>query len=457
MNNDIAIKLSNVSKFYKLYKSPKDRLKEGLHPFGKKYHKEFYALKDINLEVKKGEVLGVVGKNGCGKSTLLKLISGILVPNQGKVEVNGKVSALLELGAGFNPQFTGLENIKFYGMVLGLTEEEIEEKLDEIVAFADIGEFIGQPVKTYSSGMKSRLGFAVAVHVEPDILILDEVLAVGDALFKRKCYAKMEEFFKGGRTIIYVSHSANSVKELCTSAILMDSGDILLSGPTTEITKVYQKYVYAPDDRKDIVLKGALAEVKKPEKNISSKIKKKSYFLEGDVDYFVPDLTPNSTTEYGNKAVNITDAKITTLEGKQVNMLGFGRKYIYSVKYVSREQKDYKKVTFGFSIKNSKGVRISAIDPARAYQQAVFYEKLSTGDEVVLSYEFECRLPAGVYFIDSGLSSFASGEQEVLNRVVDITSFQVVDLPNRIYGGLSPLICNVCFTSGEERWSFDIN
>ena len=240
-SKEIAISIKNVSKYYKLYNNPKDRLKEALSRKGKLYHKKFYATKNLNLEIKKGEILGIVGKNGSGKSTLLKLITGVLVPDEGTVKINGKISALLELGSGFNPEFTGMQNIFFYGTILGFSKKEMESKIDDILAFADIGEFIDQPLKTYSSGMKSRLGFAVAVHIDPEILILDEVLAVGDVLFKRKCYAKMEEFFKGGKTIIYVSHDANSVNELCTRAVFLDAGTIILDSDAKTVTSYYQK------------------------------------------------------------------------------------------------------------------------------------------------------------------------------------------------------------------------
>ena len=183
--SDIAISIKNVSKYYKLYNSPKDRLKESLSFSNKQYHKKFYATQNLSLDIKKGEILGIVGKNGSGKSTLLKLITSVLTPDEGSIKVNGKISALLELGSGFNPEFTGIENIFFYGTILGFSKQEMEAKLDDIIAFADIGDFIYQPLKSYSSGMKSRLGFAVAIHIEPEILILDEVLSVGDVLFQR--------------------------------------------------------------------------------------------------------------------------------------------------------------------------------------------------------------------------------------------------------------------------------
>src|SRR5690554_6263265 len=193
MKKDIAVRVQNLSKAYKLYQRPIDRLKESLNPFKKKYHKEFYALKDMSFEIKKGETVGIIGKNGSGKSTLLKMITGVTTPTSGRVTVNGKISAILELGAGFNPEMTGLQNIYLNTSINGMSKQETDKKIDEIIAFAELGYFISQPVKTYSSGMKARLAFAVAINVEPDILIVDEALSVGDAAFQRKCFAKIEQ------------------------------------------------------------------------------------------------------------------------------------------------------------------------------------------------------------------------------------------------------------------------
>ena len=208
-----VVSLDGVTKNYKLYSSPQDRLKEALHPFHKIYHNNFTALDRIDLTIDAGEILGIVGRNGSGKSTLLKIISRVLVPSEGELQTRGKLAALLELGAGFNPEFTGLQNISFYATILGLNDQEIALRHQDIIEFADIGEHLNQPIKTYSSGMRSRLAFAVAAHVDPDILILDEVLAVGDVLFRRKCFAVMERLFKSGKTIIYVSHDTNSINQ----------------------------------------------------------------------------------------------------------------------------------------------------------------------------------------------------------------------------------------------------
>ena len=239
--NPISIK--HVSKVYRIFDNPTDRFWEavtgGKHAKGK----DHYALDDINIEVSEGEILGIIGVNGSGKSTLLKIITGVLAPTSGSVEVNGKISALLELGAGFNPEYTGVENIYFNGMVMGFTQKEMESKVQSIIDFADIGDFINQPVRTYSSGMYVRLAYAVAVSIEPDILIVDEALAVGDAYFQMKSMSKMQDLFRKGKTVLFVSHDTASVKNLCTTAIYLDKGRIIARGPAAEVVDLYESNV----------------------------------------------------------------------------------------------------------------------------------------------------------------------------------------------------------------------
>lgn len=247
MSNEIVIELQNISKKYRLYKNKQDRVFEALSPFKKKYYTEFYALKNINLTLNKGDILGIVGRNGSGKSTLLKLISGIITPTTGKVSVKGNVVPLLELGSGFHPEFTGMENIYFYTTLLGHPRNVIRKKIQSILEFADLGEFIDQPIKNYSSGMRARLAFAVSVNIDPDILILDEILSVGDAVFKKKSHEKIKEFFDAKKTILFVSHSMESVKLLCNKAIMLDKGEIILEG---DVDKVVDKYEQLVEDRK---------------------------------------------------------------------------------------------------------------------------------------------------------------------------------------------------------------
>lgn len=241
--SDIAIKIENLSKIYRLYDKPIDRMKESLSISKKKYSREHYALRNITFDVKKGDSIGIIGKNGSGKSTLLKIITGVLTQSQGSIEVNGKIAALLELGAGFNPEYTGIENIYLNGTMMGYTKEEMEKRVNPIVEFADIGEFINQPVKTYSSGMFARLAFAVAINVEPEILIVDEALSVGDTRFQIKCIDKMKELKKNGTTILFVSHATEQVKRFCNRAVWINNGEMMDIGESSEIIDKYESYM----------------------------------------------------------------------------------------------------------------------------------------------------------------------------------------------------------------------
>ncbi len=243
MQDNIAIRVKNLTKVYHLYDNPKDRLKEALNPFKKSYHHDFYAMNDVSFEIKKGETVGIIGKNGAGKSTLLKMITGVLTPTSGTIEVNGKIASLLELGAGFNPEMTGIENIYLNGTIMGFTKEEMDAKVDAILEFADIGEFIHQPVKMYSSGMFARLAFSVAINVEPDVLIVDEALSVGDARFQNKCIRKMEEIGDAGATILFVSHDTQAVNKFCYKVIWLDKGQIRDQGEPANILEDYMSFM----------------------------------------------------------------------------------------------------------------------------------------------------------------------------------------------------------------------
>lgn len=232
MHNDVVIKAENLSKIYPLYARNSDRLREALHPLRRKYHQDFYALDDVSFEIKQGETIGILGQNGSGKSTLLKIITGVLTPSSGSLKVSGRISSLLELGTGFNPELTGSENVFFFGTINGMDKRQITERYDDIVGFADIGEFVGQPVKTYSSGMFVRLAFACAINVDPDILIIDEALAVGDARFQKKCFKKIHDFKDAGKTILFVTHDTLQVKTLTDKALLLERGKALFFGDT---------------------------------------------------------------------------------------------------------------------------------------------------------------------------------------------------------------------------------
>lgn len=238
--NDVSIKIDNITKVYRLYEKPIDRLKEALSFVKKSYHKEHYALKNLSFQIEKGETVGIIGVNGAGKSTILKIITGVLSPTEGSVTVNGKISALLELGAGFNPEYTGMENIYLNGTMMGFSRGEINERLNDILDFADIGDFINQPVKTYSSGMFVRLAFAVAINVEPDVLIIDEALSVGDVFFQQKCYKKIKEL-AGRSTVLIVSHDLNAMTKFCKRIIVMSKGTKAFDGDPNEAIAKYFK------------------------------------------------------------------------------------------------------------------------------------------------------------------------------------------------------------------------
>ena len=248
---EIAISVDHLDKMYKLYDKPIDRLKESLGLTKKKKYREHYALRDVSFEVRRGETVGIIGTNGSGKSTVLKIITGVLTPTAGEVKVNGRISALLELGAGFNMEYSGLENVYLNGTMIGFSKEEIDAKLDDILSFADIGDFIYQPVKTYSSGMFVRLAFAVAINIDPEILIVDEALSVGDVFFQAKCYRKFEEFKKQGKTILFVSHDLSSISKYCDRVVLLNQGVKRAEGTAKEMVDLYKKLLVGLDGEEE--------------------------------------------------------------------------------------------------------------------------------------------------------------------------------------------------------------
>ena len=429
MGEEIAISLKNVSKCFKRYGRPVDRLKEILLP-GKVISDEFWAVKNIHFDIFKGQTVGIVGKNGSGKSTLLQIIAGTLSATTGNIQINGRIAALLELGSGFNLEFTGRQNVFFNGQLLGLKKEDIISKFDAIAAFADIGDFIDQPVKTYSSGMLVRLAFAVATSITPDILIVDEALSVGDEAFQRKCFSRIQSIKEQGGTILFVSHSATSIIELCNSAILMDHGEILLcSSPKTVVSK-YQKLIYAPADKlenirqeiRDLTNYPAVQEKDKLIKihGIQEEQNHKTTKKEKIISQYDPNLIPKSTIYYVSRGAKIEKSRITTLDGQLVNILCPRHEYLYKYQ-VSFTEKAYR-VRLGMLIKTVSGLELGGGVSHTAYQPIEYVEE---GKIVAVEFKFKCFLQPGVYFLNSGVVGNIDGGEQYLDRHIDIAMFRV--------------------------------
>lgn len=438
--NEIVINVNNVSKAYKLYDSHADRVKETFHPLRKKYHRDFYALKDVSFEVKKGETLGIIGRNGSGKSTLLQIICGILQPTSGQVEVQGSISALLELGAGFNPEFSGHDNVYINGAIFGLSREEIDARYDDILKFADIGDFINQPVKSYSSGMVVRLAFAIAISVNPDILVVDEALAVGDEAFQRKCYARIKQIQKQGGTILFVSHGAGIVVELCNTAILLDQGELLLSGSPKNVITNYQKMIFSPAEkiedikqnwRQNKISSDRDSEnpaVKNDGATVSSnKVKSNNGRKEsaGQKAYYAADMKPQSSIFYERRGAIIQNPQIKTLAGEPVNMLVNREKYIYT--YTVYFEQPAFQVRFGMLIKTISGLEIGGAATAALGDGIAFVEQ---GRALRVEFKFNCFLNPGVYFMNAGVLGVIEKDEVFLDRNIDVTMFRVQEIEN---------------------------
>lgn len=432
MFSDTAIKIENINKCYHIYDKPRDRFMQMLAGGRRQYFREFWALKDVSFEIKKGETVGIIGRNGSGKSTLLQIICGTLNPTSGSIQTNGRIAALLELGSGFNPEYTGRENVFMNTAVLGLSREETESRYDEIAAFADIGDFLDQPVKTYSSGMAVRLAFAVAVNVDPQILVVDEALSVGDELFQRKCYSRIESIKKNGATILFVSHSGGTIIELCDHAILMEAGEKLAMGIPKAIVGSYQKLLYAPSEKQQEIrqaiqtslVEGNLQEsIAKPLMEDPDSSLRKSKSDDEQVEFFDPNLKPTTTLFYESLGAKISLPEIMTLSGERVNWLKSGETYhyVYNVQF----EKDVYDVRFGMMIKATNGTEIGGLGSATSGHGI---EHVPAGTIIIVRFSFQCHLLPGHYFVNVGCSGKVNGEDVFLHRIVDAVAFRVLPI-----------------------------
>ena len=415
-----AITVKDLKKVYKLYDKPSDRFKEA---FGltRKKAKEHYALNGVSLEIFQGETVGIIGTNGSGKSTILKIITGVLSPTSGEVNVSGRISALLELGAGFNMEYNGIENVYLNGTMMGFSQKEIDAKLPEILKFADIGDYVYQPVKTYSSGMFVRLAFAVAINIEPEILIVDEALSVGDVFFQAKCYKKFEDFKKMGKTILFVSHDLGSISKYCDRVVLLNRGKKLAEGTPKEMVSMYKRIMVNQDKAEEIA--AHQMDMSSLEEDDEKEIKeaacegqwKNHYNLNPDVD------------EYGNGAAEIEDFAIIDENGNYTNAIVKGTRF--RLKSKVKFKQDVHDPIFTYTFKNIQGVAITGTN--------TMYEKKDVplakeGETYVATFEQDMFLQGGEYLLSMSCTGYRDGEFQVYHRLYDVCNVTVVSDKNTV-------------------------
>ena len=417
MDKNLAISVQGVSKIYKLYDKPIDRLKEAVSLTHKSYHRDFFALSDISFDVKKGETVGIIGTNGSGKSTILKIITGVLSPTTGTAEVSGNISALLELGAGFNSEYTGLENIYMNGTMMGFSREEMERRMDDILRFADIGDFVNQPVKTYSSGMFVRLAFALAINVDPEILIVDEALSVGDVFFQAKCYRRMEEMMKNGTTILMVSHDMGSIIKYCDKVVLLNRGHFVAQGEAGKMVDLYKKILANQTDE----LAEALIEQKKEALGLpvgevhTDKSMKERMNLNPEVQ------------EYGDGRASFEDFGTLDARGNVTNLLLKGE--MFTIRERVRFHAPIENPIFTYTLRDKKGTDITGTN---TLFEGTEIKPVKDGDVYTVSFRQKMNLQGGEYLLSMSCTGYENGEHVVYHRLYNVLSLTVISNKNTV-------------------------
>ena len=429
MPGEYAIDVRDVTKIYKLYDKPIDRLKEYLNPLHRNYHRDFYALNHISFQVKKGETVGIIGTNGSGKSTILKIITGVLTPTTGTVQVDGVISALLELGAGFNMDYTGIENIYMNGTMMGFSRKEMDEKLQDILDFADIGDFVYQPVKTYSSGMFVRLAFALAINVDPEILIVDEALSVGDVFFQAKCYRRMEEIRKSGTTILMVTHDMGSIIKYCDKVVLLNRGEFVAEGAPGRMVDLYKKILAGQmeslkeeleemnDFSGDSVSGGGALEDKefKKEETRGGGLMKDKIAVNAN------------RTEYGDGRAEIFDFGLEDQRGNLSNLILKGE--MFTIREKIRFFADIKAPIFTYTIKDKKGTSLTGTN---TMYEGADIKPVKNGDVYEVSFTQKMTLQGGEYLLSMSCTGFEGEEHVVYHRLYDVASITVISNKNTV-------------------------
>ncbi len=416
--SEFAIQVKHLNKMYKLYNKPSDRLKEALG-----FHvpvREHYALRDVSFNVKRGETVGIIGTNGSGKSTILKIITGVLNPTGGEVVVDGRISALLELGAGFNMEYTGIENVYLNGTMMGFSKEEIDARLQDILDFADIGDFVHQPVKAYSSGMFVRLAFAVAINIDPEILIVDEALSVGDVFFQAKCYRKFEEFKKMGRTILFVSHDLSSISRYCDRVVLLNKGVKLEEGSPKQMVDMYKQLLVGQDP------------VKKEEKETARETWNEKF-----------QVNPNML-EYGSKLAEITDFAVIDEKGRYTNTIEKGSSFRIKMRVLFHEA--IQEPIMAYTFKDIKGTEITGTN---TMFEKMHVEHSGEGDVCTVTFTQDMFLQGGEYLLSFGCTGYKDGEFTVFHRLYDACNITVVSNKNTV--GFYDMDSKVEIHCGDEE------
>ena len=447
MDSNLAISVREVTKVYRLYDKPIDRLKESLSLTKKKLHKDFFALDKLSFEVKKGETVGIIGTNGSGKSTILKIITGVLTPTTGTVEVDGNISALLELGAGFNSDYTGMENIYMNGTMMGFSREQMDEKIPDILEFADIGDFVYQPVKTYSSGMFVRLAFALAINVEPEILIVDEALSVGDVFFQSKCYARMEQMMKNGTTILMVSHDMGSIIKYCDKVVLLNRGKFVAEGDAGEMVDLYKKILANQMDDLAAALSerssadGAAGDDAGAGSSLSGSAGTGTTGDPGSPkegsgsseEYFGMPLMKRKMTlnpdvqEYGDRRAEFLDLGTLDGNGNVTNLLLKGE--MFTIREIIRFHAPLAMPIFTYTIRDKKGTDLSGTN---TMFEGCDVRPVKVGDTYEVRFTQKMTLQGGEYLLSMSCTGYENGEHVVYHRLYNVASLTVISNKNTV-------------------------
>lgn len=411
MSSETALRVENLGKCYHIYDKPQDRLKQMLWRGRRRFYREFWALRDVGLEVRHGETLGLIGRNGSGKSTLLQLVCGTLSPTTGSLDVQGRIGALLELGAGFNPEFTGRENVYLNAAILGMAKPVIDRRFDAIAAFADIGDFIEQPVKTYSSGMQVRLAFAVAIHIDPDILIIDEALSVGDLFFQLKCFLKFQELQKAGKTIVFVSHDVNVIKRYCSRAIVLERGQVVFEGSPNDAVNRYTRILF-PEGQPVA-----------PQQIAAAPTSDESLIATSDKEY-----------RYGSGDGEIHSITLSNAQGRSTLVFTTGERMTVAFRATAKRFIDAP--ILAMTIKDAKGQEVYVTN---THYQGVAIGPLPAGDEVEISFVQELRLIPNTYFVSLGFVYLDGGTIVPMDRRYDVVEIKVMPRGGDFSTGIADL------------------